>query len=76
MTKNEIKKALYKEKPEAHEVGVGGVTNEDNFPLCRVTYKYRCMLKDATVIYFSVPEDEAEGFDETMPAYLLIRWMV
>jgi len=68
MTKNEIKNALYREGPEAELIT--GIRVKDNF-----TY-FDTSLNCGTVINFKIPINEAKGFDDTMPAHLLIRWMV
>lgn len=64
MTKNEIKKELYKQKPIALETA--------DYP----TFKsYQTTLEDGTLVIFDIPKDEGE-FDSEMPAQLLIRWMI
>ena len=67
MNKNEIKKALYKQKPTASLI-----SHKDG---CKV---YVTELNDKTVIEFSVPiidMGDAE-FGLTMEAHLLIRYLV
>lgn len=70
MNKNEIKKALYKEKPEAHAYDV---QSELSGTVARV-YKSNCSLGE---IKFSVPFKEMgeREFDLRLPAQLLIRWL-
>ena len=65
MTTNEIKKALYKEKPTAH---MDYVTNG------AVWYT---TLAAGLEVYFKVPMNETYGgtFYPTMPAQQLIRWI-
>lgn len=68
MEKNEIKKILYKEKPEAvnitKDMGAEVIT-------------YRC-ITSAGKSYFEVPVSEMgeNVFANIMPAQLLIRWLV
>ncbi len=65
MEKNEIKKALYREKPIASLIHLfEGVK-------CYKTY-----LENGTAVAFEVPSEEAVGFSSEMNAQLLIRWMV
>lgn len=65
---NEIKKALYKEKPTAflnsHE------TDE--------MWKYQAWLADGTLINFEVPISDMgqNKFKEVESAQLLIRWLI
>ena len=66
MNVNEIKKALYREKPTAHRLLVG--TKE-------TTYCTR--LDNDVVVGFAVPIEEiTDSFTETMNAQLLIRWII
>lgn len=66
MTTNEIKKALYKEKPTAH---MDYVTNGAVW--------YTVKLNDGTEVFFKVWNEETFGgtFYPTMPAQQLIRWI-
>lgn len=65
MTKNEIKKALYREKPIAHK-GVKGTEY----------VWFHTILKNDRVFHFQIPSKEATGFNKEEPAQLLIRWLV
>ena len=67
MQTNEIKKALYREKPQAELVRI----DEDGM-------LYECTLEDKTSVEFLVDTEEASAqiFLPVMPAQLLIRWMV
>jgi hypothetical protein len=65
----EIKKALYKEKPVAKIIGKEGIE-----PNINLTYKTR--LGDGTKVLFKIPEKECVDFNKEEPAQLLIRWMV
>ena len=73
MTKEEIKKVLYKEKPLAVEVETisGGGEISDNGI---TTYETQTSLGK---IVFKVPYSEMgeERFEEQLPAQLLIRWL-
>lgn len=73
MTKNEIKKALYKEKPDA----VKGVMGVDGDGVTKA-YSYISKLKDGTKLTFIIPAEEhdEDKFENPMPAQLLIRWLV
>lgn len=64
MNKNEIKKALYRERPRAEYKG-----------LKKQGLLYECELKNGTKIKFLIPDIEARGFYSFMPAQLLIRWL-
>ncbi len=66
MTKTEIKKALYKEKPEARLLHI----NENGA-------HYETSLEDGSVIYFIVPTSEMgiTPFYSTMDAKSLNRWL-
>ena len=65
-TRNEIKKSLYREKPIA--VFICMTENGKG--------KYRTTLKSKVDVEFLIPENEIVGFNNEMPAQLLIRWMV
>lgn len=63
MTPTEIKKALYREKPEAKRLStVSGF----------VWYETKI---EAGRLGFKIPEHEAKDFGQTEPAQLLIRWL-
>lgn len=64
---NEIKKALYKEKP----IAVNNYKDE-------VSYGYETTLKDGTLIYFKVPLSEMgeKLFSDQESSQLLIRWII
>lgn len=64
MNLTEIKKALYKEKPVAEKL-----YNEDNNVI------YGCDTSLGRVL-FSIPCNEATGFNKSEPAQLLIRWII
>lgn len=64
MDKNEIKKRLYKEKPEATLIGA------------IIGFKIYSCKTSQEELQFRIPEDEADQFGITEPAQLLIRWMV
>lgn len=70
MKLNEIKKALYTQRPEAVREYVVKLTD----PM----HKYSTRLADGRELEFMVPEsDMGDGkFENTMPAQLLIRWIV
>lgn len=63
MTTTEIKKAFYKEKPTANKLSTSGgfVWYEAKLESGKVTFK--------------IPFKEAQGFNQTEPAQLLIRWI-
>ena len=63
---NEIKKALYKEKPTARLMAVDLDTKA-------ATYETTCSHGE---VVFEIPEDENENFPEEIPAQLLIRWIL
>lgn len=66
MTKNEIKKELYKQKPMAKLLAV-----YDKF--C----SYETTLEDGTLVIFDIPNEEMTWEnDEDIQSQLLIRWMV
>ncbi len=72
MTKNEIKKTLYREKPEAKLIDkgrTGGIVDID-------FHRYEAETSLGTVRFF-VPDHEMgeRPFGETEPAQLLFRWM-
>lgn len=62
MTKTEIKKELYKQKPTANFL-----KNEDDAV-------YYTTLLNGLDITFKIPHQEAT-FDRQVPAQLLIRWL-
>jgi len=62
--KNEIKKALYQEKPFAEKL-----YNEDNYEI------YGCDTSKGRAI-FRIPITESSGLNRSEPAQLLIRWLV
>lgn len=64
MTKNQIKKELYKQKPKA---SLKGFRNEH--------YCFQCVLDDGSILNFEVPEEEGKKFNSIMEAQLLIRWL-
>lgn len=64
MDLNEIKKALYKEKPQAIK-GIVSIEEHD--------YYYAYLLNGISV-EFKVPFSES-NFGRTVPAQLLIRWI-
>lgn len=74
MKLNEIKKALYREKPNALKALTSWSpdTNETR------AYSYISSLKDGTKLNFVIPADEydEDKFTNPMPAQLLIRWLV
>lgn len=63
MEKNEIKKALYKEKPFAVRTAYEGDYTH-----------YVTQLKTNEIIEFHVPKSEST-FEDEVPAQLLIRWL-
>lgn len=67
MTINEIKKALYKEKPKALFVSASNVS-----------LTYMCFIKEMYQIYFYIPHNDIGDakFGIEMPAQQLIRWIV
>lgn len=72
---NEIKKALYKEKPTAKKTAqINGLVD----PPIMLHAEYKCKLSNGTTVIFAVPRKEMgeKTFDDEMPAQLLIRWMV
>lgn len=72
MTTNELKKALYKEKPIARMIMEGESPEGTEY-----TYWYGTQLADETVVTFKVPRSEMgeNEFEKEVPAQLLIRWM-
>ena len=64
---NEIKKALYKQKPKATKDSEDGES-----------FNYSTKLEDSTVINFKVSREEMgeKPFDDIIGAQLLIRWIV
>lgn len=75
MNLNEIKKALYKEKPIAKEIdnGRSGIRGSSAITMSR--YRAKTSLGD---IDFCVPHHEMgeKNFEKEIPAQLLIRWIV
>lgn len=63
-TVNDIKKILYKEKPTATRTGF-----KDGYAY------YLTQIEDKKIFEFKIPIKEAEGFNESEPAKLLIRWL-
>tara|TARA_R110002074_G_scaffold324599_1_gene494944 strand:- start:1022 stop:1222 length:201 start_codon:yes stop_codon:yes gene_type:complete len=64
MELNEIKKALYKQKPIAKlQQKSAGYLN------------YTTKLENGFYCLFVIPNKEAENFEEEMDAKLLIRWL-
>lgn len=66
---NRIKKALYKEKPTAYR----------QLDYGRELWAYSCQLSNGDWVHFAVPTDDmggGAGFNQEMPAQLLIRWIV
>ena len=66
---NRIKKALYKEKPVARR----------QLDYAKNIWAYAVKLADETWVHFAVPADDmggGAGFNNEMPAQLLIRWIV
>lgn len=80
---NDLKKALYKQKPIAR---LFEVTAENGFvgvdfvlPPDVIHEHYRASIiidNHITEIIFKIPQDEAMDFEQEMPAHLLIRWLV
>lgn len=73
MTKEEIKKVLYKEKPLAVEIETisgGGEVSDSGI----ASYKTETSLGKVS---FKIPYSEmgVERFEEEVPAQLLIRWL-
>jgi hypothetical protein len=66
MEKNEIKKALYKEKPTAVKLSE-----------FEGHWLYKTVLGNGETIQFSVPITEMgeNEFEDQLPAQLLIRWI-
>lgn len=64
MEVNEIKKALYRQKP------IAKLQNKNKESL-----DYTTKLKDGYNCLFRIPNKEAENFKEEMDAKLLIRWL-
>lgn len=73
---NEIKKALYKQKPIAKETWV---TDKDNLTGVKPYSVYKALLDDDMnkIITFVVPHFEMgeTRFEKELPAQLLIRWL-
>jgi hypothetical protein len=75
MNNNEIKKALYKEKPIAmHNVNFVETKGERPYPVLEWGYYTTTSLGTH---YFRVPLSEMgeTPFEEEVPAQLLIRWL-
>ena len=71
MTLNEIKKALYKDKPLAYLTENRVDTSGEKL------HGYTAILNNNRQVYFYIPESEhTDQFDEGMQAQLLIRWLV
>lgn len=68
MNINEVKKALYKEKPTATLIGK---SRRGDTP--SVTYKAR--LESGQKVLFRIPMTESVGLRQKEPAQLLIRWL-
>lgn len=64
MTKNEIKKDLYRNKPDA-------ILRQESGGYLY----YTALLSDGSIVEFSVPKKESDGFSDLMEAQLLIRWL-
>lgn len=77
MELNEIKKALYKEKPTAIKYCIMGDPNPETNLLFDNTHCYMALLNDGEKIIFKVRESDMGDakFEYTMPAHLLIRWI-
>lgn len=67
MNKNEIKKALYRQKPNA------STFNIDRSPVIYVAFIEHNDKKERIV--FHVPKEESKDFTVHMEAHLLIRWL-
>lgn len=67
MELNEIKKALYKEKPIALFISASNAS-----------LTYGCYIKDVYQVYFYIPHSDIGDakFGAEMPAQQLIRWIV
>ena len=67
MEQNEIKKALYREKPLAIFVSAD-----------KATLTYTCFIKEVYQLYFCIPHSDIGDakFGTSMPAQQLIRWLV
>ena len=63
MSRTEIKKELYKQKPTAVRTNYQGEY-----------VRYVTQLNDASVVQFEIPNQEAT-FGNEVPAQLLIRWL-
>lgn len=70
---NEIKKALYKEKPVAVRWGHLNADKENG-----IRYLYSSKLDNGHTLNFMIPENEMGEtvFGKEEPAQLLIRWLV
>lgn len=76
---NEIKKALYKEKPTAKRNGITVTTSRKFIPNVGEveTHWYSTMLESGDQVTFGVPASDMGDakFEDEMPAHLLIRWI-
>jgi len=74
MKPEDIKKALYKEKPIAKFVR----TKTEGVIRAVSHWVYSAKLNDGNEVLFEVPTKEMgeAGFSQDMPAQLLIRWLV
>lgn len=77
MNNNEIKKALYREKPIAKEIWV---TTADNLTGAKPYSVYKALIDDDMdkIVTFIIPHSEMGDtrFEKEVPAQLLIRWLV
>jgi len=76
MNINEIKKALYKEKPTA--IRTDRQTSENTITSVDPYDRYICCLQNGHTVVFIIPhKEQGENlFNKTEPAQLLIRWIV
>lgn len=74
MINNEIKKALYREKPVAKEMDV---VSADNLSGTEPYSVYWATVND-TIVNFVIPHSEMGDtrFQKEIPSQLLIRWLV
>lgn len=76
MNTNEIKKALYREKPVAKEMDV---VTSDNLTGVKPYSVYWTKLDDdiSKIVKFVIPHSEMGDtrFEKEVPAQLLIRWL-
>lgn len=75
MNNNEIKKALYKEKPNA--IRTDRQTSENTLTTVEPYDRYVCYLKSGHTVVFIIPHKEQgeKLFERTEKAQLLIRWI-